>query len=33
LIFGADNFIIPAMILIVVCLTVFRKKLATEVDD
>jgi len=26
-IFGADNFIIPAMILIVLCLTVFRKPL------
>ncbi|MCL2224110.1 MAG: AzlC family ABC transporter permease [Defluviitaleaceae bacterium] len=28
LVFGADNFIIPAMILIIVCLTVFRKQLA-----
>ena len=27
LIFGADNFIIPAMILIIVCLTAFRKRL------
>ena len=33
LIFGADNFIIPAMILIVLCLTLFRKKLASEVED
>ena len=33
LIFGADNFIIPAMVLIVVCLTVFRKKLTQEVED
>ncbi|MCL2839090.1 MAG: AzlC family ABC transporter permease [Oscillospiraceae bacterium] len=33
LIFGAENFIIPAMALIVVCLTVFRKKLTTEVDE
>ncbi|MCL1878074.1 MAG: AzlC family ABC transporter permease [Defluviitaleaceae bacterium] len=30
LIFGADNFIIPAMILIVVCLTLFRKRLGKE---
>lgn len=27
LVFGADNFIIPAMILIIVCLTLFRKQL------
>ena len=27
ILFGADNFIVPAMILIIVCLTVFRKKL------
>ncbi|MCL1844287.1 MAG: AzlC family ABC transporter permease [Defluviitaleaceae bacterium] len=31
LIFGADNFIIPAMILIICCLTLFRKRLAGEV--
>jgi len=33
LIFGADNFIIPAMILIVVCLTIFRRQLSKEVAD
>ena len=33
IVIGADNFIIPAMILIVVCLTVFRAKLEKEVDD
>ena len=33
LIFGADNFVIPAMILIVACLTLFRKKLAKGVAD
>jgi len=33
LIFGASNFIIPAMILIVLCLTVFRKQLAKGVAD
>jgi len=27
LVFGADNFIIPAMILIIACLTIFRTKL------
>jgi len=32
-IFGPESFIIPAMVLIVVCLTIFRKKLAREVDD
>ena len=32
-IFGSESFIIPAMVLIVVCLTIFRKKLAREVDD
>ena len=32
-IFGADNFIIPAMILIVLCLTVFRPQLAKEVTE
>jgi len=33
IIFGADNFIIPAMLLIVACLTIFRKKLVAEVED
>ena len=33
LIFGAENFIIPAMILIVACLTVFRTRLAKGVQD
>jgi len=33
LIFGAESFIIPAMLLIVVSLTVFRKKLETEVKN
>ena len=33
LIFGADNFIIPAMILIVACLTLFRTRLAKGVED
>jgi len=33
LIFGADNFVIPAMIMIIVCLTLFRKRLAKEVDE
>jgi len=32
LLFGADNFIIPAMILIIVCLTVFRRQLTREAD-
>jgi len=32
LLFGADNFIIPAMVLIIVCLTVFRKQLAKEAE-
>lgn len=32
LVFGADNFIIPAMILIVLCLTIFRTRLAKGVD-
>ena len=32
LVFGADNFIIPAMIIIIVCLTLFRKWLAREVE-
>jgi len=32
LVFGADNFIIPAMVLIIVCLTVFSKQVAKEVD-
>jgi 4-azaleucine resistance transporter AzlC len=31
-IFGADNFIIPAMVLIVLCLTVFRQHFAKGVD-
>ena len=30
LIFGADNFIIPSMILIIICLSVFRKQLGGE---
>ena len=33
LIFGAENFIIPAMILIVLCLTVFRRQLAKGVAE
>jgi len=34
IVFGAENFIIPAMILIVACLTIFRSKLSTgEVDE
>jgi len=33
LIFGSDNFIIPAMILIIACLTIFRKKLEKGADD
>jgi len=32
IIFGAENFIIPAMILIIICLTVFRSRLAKGVD-
>ena len=32
-IFGAENFIIPAMILIVACLTIFRKQLAKGVGE
>ena len=32
LIFGAENFIIPAMILIVLCLTVFRRQLSKGVE-
>ena len=32
-IFGADTFIIPAMILIVACLTIFRTQLAKGVED
>ncbi|MCL2367289.1 MAG: AzlC family ABC transporter permease [Oscillospiraceae bacterium] len=32
-IFGADRFIIPAMALIIVCLTVFRKRLARGTDE
>jgi 4-azaleucine resistance transporter AzlC len=30
LFFGADNFIIPAMILVIVCLTVFRKQISPD---
>jgi 4-azaleucine resistance transporter AzlC len=30
LIFGADNFVIPAMILIIICLVAFRKQIAKE---
>jgi len=33
LVFGSDNFIIPAMIVIVICLTVFRKRFAKEVTE
>jgi 4-azaleucine resistance transporter AzlC len=33
LMFGADTFIIPAMILIVACLTIFRARLAKGVED
>jgi 4-azaleucine resistance transporter AzlC len=33
LVFGAENFIIPAMALIVASLTIFRAKLAKGVDD
>ena len=33
LVFGAERFIIPAMILIVVCLTVFQKRVAKGVDE
>jgi len=33
LIFGAANFIIPAMILIVACLTIFRTQLVRGVED
>ena len=32
LFFGADNFIIPAMVLIIVCLVAFRRQLAKGVD-
>ncbi|MCL2391933.1 MAG: AzlC family ABC transporter permease [Oscillospiraceae bacterium] len=31
--FGANQFIIPAMILIILCLTIFRKKLGKEVEQ
>ena len=33
IIFGAGNFIIPAMILIILCLTIFRARIAKEADD
>jgi len=33
IVFGADNFIIPAMILIVACLTIFRKRLSRGAED
>jgi len=31
--FGSDSFIIPAMVLITICLTVFRKKLTKGAED
>ena len=33
LVFGAERFIIPAMILIIACLTLFRKRFAKEVEQ
>ena len=33
LVFGTENFIIPAMILITLCLTIFRSKLMQGVED